>query len=41
MNIKETLRFRVGEKGWLILQININGIWTDVEVHELERVKSK
>jgi|DEB0MinimDraft_10_1074344.scaffolds.fasta_scaffold04328_14 hypothetical protein len=37
--MKDKLRFRVAEKGWLILQININGIWTDVDLNELDRVK--
>jgi hypothetical protein len=39
VTMKDKLRFKVGEKGWLILQININGIWSDVDLHSLEKVE--
>lgn len=36
--MKDKLRFKVGEKGFLILQINIDGTWTNVDLHSLEKV---
>jgi hypothetical protein len=36
--MKDKLRFRRGDHGFLVLQINIKGVWLDVDLNELERV---
>ena len=37
--MKDKIRLKIGEHGYLTVQININGIWTDVNLHDLDRVE--